>query len=170
MSIGTWRRRRRTRGFLEAREDLAAWGKNYEEAGRDLAMEGEGYVGQSEPAAAAHPRLSKPLVLRAIPRVWVACLPEMAEKTKSSPGFYKTAPLTPNSNAVLPKHSGLGSARSQTQVGIDGDFSALTSTQLPQEICLLQPPPASQPLQATPALAWQWLRRRIHFGRVCPSQ
>lgn len=43
--MGAWRSRRMTRGFLEAREELAAWRKGYEEAGRDPAVEAEGYVG-----------------------------------------------------------------------------------------------------------------------------
>lgn len=170
MSIGTWRRRRRTRGFPEAREDLAARGKDFEEAGRDRAAEAEGCVGQSEPAVAVHPSLSKLLFLSAIRRVWVSSLHEMAGKMESSPGFYKTAHISPNSNAVLPKHGCLGSARSQTQVGADGDFSAPISIQLPREMGLLRPPPVSQPLQASPGLAWQRLRRRINFGRLCPSQ
>ena len=132
-----WKRRRRTRGFLEAREELAAWGKDYEEAGRDPSVEVEGYVGQRERAVAVHPCLSRLLFLSAIPRVWVSSLHEKAGKTESSPGFYKTEHITPNNNAVLPKHSSLGSAHSQTQVSADGDFSAPISIQLPQEIWLL---------------------------------
>lgn len=78
-------------------------GKEYEESGGDSAVGAEKYVDQSDLTAAMCPQLSKTLFLSAIPRVWVPSLKEMAGKSEFSPGFLKTARLTPNSNVVFPK-------------------------------------------------------------------